>query len=560
MVADGRRVAQLGAMPPEDFADLVERCQPADRYLLLRARFRTRLDEFCRFCWPERFNLPFSKLHYDLFERARRERFDHPDRPTRRIADAAPRGYAKSTTVSFALVIHGIVYDLEAMVVLCAAPGTPSLALKLSRDLRRAFRKQGSRLAQLYGPFSESGVDSSWEVSVRGRESVALEAYSWGTAIRGTKHVGRGIRPTLIVMDDSEHKKRVQNPDRRREWEDFLKADILKAGLPVKGTQFWMVGTVLHQDSMLANRMVDPGWRSRLYKAIVRWPTRTDLWERCRKIWADLTLGDQVRERAARAFYRSHRAEMDQGAELMEGSARDLFSLYVQIWSEGLSSFLKDMQNDPVDPTAQIFVSSTFARFTLDTHPVHGLRVVVEGVEGQRDRTIPVNDLQLSLRWDPAAGNAAGDFAALAVVGRDRWGYRYVLTCWMQVAKPSAQLEACWRIAEFLGVRRAVLESNGFQDLVAEPFLRQREARRKAGEYWQLELVHETTTTNKEGRIASLEPDISNGWLLFADGLPAEVLQQFDSFPSGSHDDGPDAIHGAWADLGGRPPRMAQDR
>lgn len=520
---------------------------------LWRARLLHRRDEFCRFCWPDRFGLAFNDLHRSLFAASDVLAWNER-RQDIREAVAAPRGFAKSTIASFADVAHAIVYGLEAYVVLLSAGG--DLAKSLSRDLLEQFRAKDSTFARTYGPFVVRGGVEAWEVSVRGKPSVGVIAKSFGKEVRGIKHPTRGIRPTLIVIDDGEKKDRVRNPDMRYYWWQVLTKDVMKLGRREGGTRFRVVGTILHPDSMLARLMKEVGWQSRRWQAVVEWPERKDLWERCQRIWTDLSLGAH-REAAARAFYTANREEMDRGAVVLDPATKGIYDLHLQIWAEGWGSFLQEMQNDPVDPTAQIFVSEKFVRFralgngTLEVHDT--------GADGSpRTRLVRVADLRIHGRWDPAAGTPHGDFAAIAIVGRDELGYSYVLDCWMRRAKPSEQLAAAWALAERWGCRRMTVESNGFQALCAEPYTREREERREAGLYWQLQIEPEPAHEDKKLRIATMEPDCTNGWMCFSDVIPHEVLEQFDQHPSSAHDDGPDAIHGAWRAVGGRPAGMAR--
>ena len=55
-------------------------------------------------------------------------------------------------------------------------------------------------------------------------------------------------------------------------------------------------------------------------------------------------------------------------------------------------------------------------------------------------------------------------------------------------------------------------------------------------------------TASKYQRISTLEPDITNGYLLFADGIHPRLMDQLTLFPT-SYDDGPDALQGAVAQL-----------
>lgn len=542
----------LAQLEPDAFGDLLRLAPPADRPKLLRGRFEHDRQGFCRYLWPDRFGLPFSRLHEALFAlQDTAPWYEH--RAEDRRAVAAPRGFAKSTLVSFAGIVHDIVYGREACIVLLSAGH--ELAKSLSRDLLEQFRDRDGRLASLYGPFIVQGGVEGWEVSVRGRPSVAVIAKSFGTQVRGIKHPRRGVRPTKIVVDDGERPDRVRNPDQRASWWQFLTKDVLKAGRREGGTMVQVVGTTLHPDSMLSRLLKEPGWAAQRWQALPKWPTRMDLWERCRAVWADLSLG-KWRQTAARRFYESHRAEMDAGAEVLDPAAKDLFALFEILWTEGLSSFLSELQNEPVDPTAQIFWSEKFARFRVLDTKADGLVIETAPDATGRRRRVPVSSLRLAARWDPSTGSPHDDFAAIAVVGRDQWGYSYALDVWMRRARPSEQLAAAWTLAARWGLRRMTVESNGFQALVAEPYEREREARRERGEYWQLQVVPEPAVENKELRIATLEPDATNGWLLFSDSIERPVLEQFDQFPSASHDDGPDAVHGAWKDCGGRAPRM----
>lgn len=538
-------------MPWSDFRQLFAAADKASRRELLRARFRYDIEGFCRWCWPDRFLSPFIDLHHDLFDLARDREAWNERSASVRSAVAAPRGYAKTTISSFALPAHRIVYGLEAFIGLLSSEG--SLSRNLSRDLRNVFLVPDSPLDELYGPFKVTGGVDGWQVSVRGAPDVAVMPGSERSAIRGFKHPTRGIRFTLIILDDAEDKIRVLNPRLRDFTWQFLTADVLKAGIdksaPVGATDIWWRGTVLHVDSALARLISgrELGWDSKRYQAIEQWPERADLWERCREIWADLTLGEH-RRTAALAFYRANQAEMQKGAVVMGGAGR-LFDLFEVIWAEGLASFLKEMQNDPVDPSARVFEPERWAKF----------KVVGDEIVTESGRRVPLAELRRTAWWDPTMGGAGSDYGAIAILGRDRHGYSYVLDVWCRRAKPDEQLEALWRLCESWSVSEAGYEDNGFQELVAETFPRQVEERREKGLFWKLRLDGESSTQNKEMRIAAMQPDTVNGWLQFSERLPHEVAEQATSFPNGANDDALDAIERGWKKLGGRPIRMSDE-
>lgn len=551
VAVDWESVARrLAAMEPERFLEHLAGLPAGDQDEALRMRFRFDQAAFARWCWPERFELPFNACHHSLFDNDKRH---YRVRETVRSAIAAPRGLGKSTLSSFVDPLHDVVYGLEAFIVISAA--TSTLADELVGDLRDALVDRESPLWALYGPFEVVGGKTDFVVKVAGRHSTRVLARSAAQPIRGVKH--KGERPTKIIVDDGERSDRVRSAQQRAHQWRWLTDDVLKAGRKQGGTRYHVRGTVLHTDSMLATCLTNPGWTGERWASIVTWPDRTDLWERCGSIWKDLTLGEH-RQEAAKAFYAAHRAEMDAGAQVLDPVAEPLFRLYELIWSEGLASFLREKQNQPRDPSSSFFDSSRFAR----------CQVRGSFVETADGRTVPLSALRTVARLDPIpgrelgtlsadAGSGAGDYAAIAVIGRDEHGFGYLLDVWMKRARDVDQLEAMWSLCERWGVERVSIESNGFQRLFGRDFRRMQNQRRRAGQFWEVAIIDQTSSMAKEDRIARLDAPTSNGWLQFEVGIHPEVLRQFDEFPNGDHDDAPDAIEGAWQMTGGSP-RMAQ--
>ena len=309
---------------------------------------------------------------------------------------------------------------------------------------------------------------------------------------------------------------------------------------------------------MLAKLLKDAGWKSSFYQAVEGWPERVDLWDRCGRIWKDLDLGDiETRLECALAFYQANKAEMDRGAKVLDESALPIFRCYEAIWAGGLRSFLREYQNQPTSDGASAFNSARFRRFHL-----HQGWIIVDG----RQRC-KLSELRISLRLDPIPGKelggldedgpGAGDRAAIAVVGRDAQGYAYVLAIWRKRCRDSVQLAMLWSLAEQWACKnpcKATIESNGFQRLLGRSFRTQQKERREAGKYWQVAVEDDTSTTDKNDRIASLEVPAENGWLLFNESIPPDAMQEFDDFPNGDHDDGADAVEGALRNSG-PPPR-----
>lgn len=541
MDTDWEEAAELWAeIPAHDFVERWESASPQDQPEILQARFRFDREAFCRYCWPERFARPSSAFHRSLLTRPKVGWQHRKDK--RRDAVAAPRGHAKSTIASFAEIVHDIVYDLERYI--CIVSARSDLANDIVATLKQTFEDaEQTPLSELYGPFEVSGTKTDFEISVGRRKTIRIKAFSFGQEIRGTNH--RGVRPSKIILDDAEKAQHINSPEQRAKSWQFLVSDILKCGDAYTDVQ--VRGTVLHPDSILANVLHKPGWTGEKWQAIIRWPVRLDLWERCKEIWSDLTAGtDDERRNFALAFYDENRSEMDRGAEVLDVHAEPLFACFEVIWAEGMTAFLREKQNEPRDNTTSLFNPDGFAR----------CKVVGQVVIAADGRRIPFSELRFHARLDPAlgenagmpgdVGSGAGDYASIAVIARDRYGYGYVVAVWMKRARPNDQLEAVFALQDLYPFHRLSIETNGFQALMARDFRYLQEARKAAGLSWQIAVDEDPSTSPKADRIASLEPATANNWLQFAETIPPEVLGQFADFPSGSHDDGPDSIEGAW--------------
>ncbi len=98
------------------------------------------------------------------------------------------------------------------------------------------------------------------------------------------------------------------------------------------------------------------------------------------------------------------------------------------------------------------------------------------------------------------------------------------------------------------------IEYNLYRNLLLENILREKkrieEERKKSGvtdwgvkvPFYEIE-----QREKKEKRIFTLEPEVNNGWILFNRTLSMEFMQMIEEFPSGDHDDGPDALEMLWS-------------
>lgn len=550
-----QQAAQLAALPRETFTAWLSDKSAVEVVLALRLRFRFDRMWFLTYCWPDVFKLPFNPYHVSTLASPKAYWRHRCPRKTYRSV-AAPRGIAKTTTAKGDL-IHDIVYGLEGMVVVHSA-GLKEGSEPFVKDIAE-FINSSRPLAELYGP-SRAWKDGEFLLTRVGQgPTIPVFARSFKTQVRGTNF--RAQRPTKYIIDDGEHPDRVRNPDNRKADANFLREDIAACGPKEGGLIIDMRGTMLHPDSLLMSTAHDPAWQHEHWRAILSWPTNEQLWDQAKAIWMDLTNPNGADD--ARAFYEANKEAMDEGAEVLDPVAEPLFSLYEQMWAMGRAAFMKEKQNEVVGVGTTFFDMDAIDWYDLEQDAQGRLWVKHVTPTGKTHRA-PVDEMQKVMYLDPipaddlggiaAEGAGASDYAALAVVGR-YGGYAYVLDVWMDRARDDAQILAMYEKGAQWGVRKAFIEPAGFGRMVTRDFSRLKVERRMRGEFADIRLeqaAKDSTYIPKNERIATLQVPLNHTkWLLLGRHLDPLVVKQLREFPEGSHDDAPDAIAGAYNELGG---------
>lgn len=549
------RSAAYAALPfpvfRERWATLPSRSQ---RDEALRLRFRVDQGNFLRWAFPAMFSRPWNRFHRDVLDEVKIAASDRRENDYR--VDAAPRGIAKTTLLKGEF-IHDVCYGLEDFIVVVSAE--TRLARSITKHMRRIFAQSTGRLAQLYGPFTVEGGVDEFSVTTPNGHRTGFLARSFGTQIRGANE--DAARPTKIAIDDGERSDRVRNPKLRRDDHEFLNDDILASGPITGGLKVRWRGTVLHTDAILPNLVKSDGWNGAVWKACERWPDRMDLWEACGKVFADLTIGDvKARYAAAWRFYEDNREEMDRGAVMLDNAAMPLFALFVEVWTKGWRSVLRERQNEASAPGTKFFrvretkpgAGDGFGMCTIQGNKrIGGFVTLADG------RRVDFAECQFFARLDPIPGDdldalgedggaGQGDDAAIVVLGRDPHGYGFVAAAWHRRCRDTEQLAALWTLCEDWRCVKVTVESNGFQRLLGQEFRNEQTRRRERDQWWQVAVENDVSKTDKNERIATLEAPATHRHLQFSRTLPPKLFQQFDEFPTANHDDLPDAVEGAW--------------
>jgi predicted phage terminase large subunit-like protein len=477
------------------------------------------------------FNLPPSQMHKELFgllEQATNKRNLH-------IAVAAPRGHAKSTVVSLAYVLWCICYGLEQHIVLISNTGDQAV------DLLSTIKNELESNPLLILDFPEvaeppdvkPGPERWRKNDIVTRNGIKVIAIGAGQKIRGRKY--KQHRPTLIILDDVENETEVVSVEQRETKAQWFKKAVLKAGTTAQ-TNVIVVGTLLHYDSLLA-KLLDgrtmPGWITRKYQAVLSWAQNENLWQQ----WQDIYLyqaqyNGQGGLDAALAFYKANTEKMLEGTQVLWPQREDYYQLMELRLREGQASFDSEKQNEPIDPETCFFNANNFKYWDDEYSSTDELLAKLGG------------DAKIYGACDPSLGQEGKnrDFTAIVTLLKHKpTGHLYVLDADISKKKPNGTIEAIIEYHNIRKFKKFGIEANQFQNFLASELKHISDI--KGANVPIKEIKH---TSDKMGRIQSLEPLVTTGTLRFS-RRHRMLLDQLRQFPKAAHDDGPDALEMAVA-------------
>lgn len=183
------------------------------------------------------------------------------------VAISAPRGHAKSTACTLTYLLASLVFRERKYALLIS--DTLTQATQFLADLKKELT-DNDKLVQLFG-IKEFEKDTEDDVIV-----VCTDGHRFRITARGSEQKLRGLkwdnaRPDLIICDDLENDEIVMNPERRAKFKRWFYGALI----PCKSVHgiVRIVGTILHEDSLLNNLMP---------KEFDKWTKRTPL-----KTWSE---------------------------------------------------------------------------------------------------------------------------------------------------------------------------------------------------------------------------------------------------------------------------------
>lgn len=454
------------------------------------------------------FRLPPSRMHRWLGVQLDRLRATRGAK----LNVLGPRGSAKSTLGTLAYVLRCAVEEREPYIWIVS----DTIGQACTHLSHVKAELESSELLSAY--YSRAtGKGKVWRKdAIELRNGVVVEAYSTGQQLRGRRR--RQYRPSLIVCDDLQNDEQITSALQRSKSRDWFHGALLKAGNGE--TNVVNFATALHREALAMELHRQPGWRSQLFRSIEIWPERMDLWREWEEMYANAE--DPEAAECAKRFFEDRRAEMSAGAKLLWPEHEDLYALMTMRVDSGRTTFEREKQNSPIDPTKCEWPDAYFDHHIwFETWP--------------RDLTVKVVAL------DPSKGADArhGDYSAYVLLGIDQHGVLYVEAD-MERRPTPVMVDDGVRIVHRFRPDAVGIEANQYQQLLEGEF-----KRACSEQHVGVPRVELTTNyTNKKVRIRRIGPLLAQRKIRFLkkDKSTELLVNQLRDFPLGSHDDGPDAL------------------
>lgn len=469
----------------------------------------TNLAFFAAYYFPHYVQKENSELHFHLYELLR----DTIEKEKgKRIAEAAPRGNAKSSLVSLVFPLWCVLFKKKEFIILIS--DTASQAEEFLSNIRNEIETNEGILED----FGELKGEVWKADDIITRNNVRILALGARKKIRGRRFKNK--RPDLIICDDLENDENTQNPDQRKKNENWFFKAVSKAG--DESTDIIIVGTIIHYDSLLTKLIANPLYQSKKWQA-VRSFSSSPLWQEWENLYLRMSDDDKkLSPNPAEKFFQDHKEEMLLGTEVLWPGGQPYYQLMETRLTEGPASFDSEYQNNPINPDDCLFQEEWFKFFTPDLSQY----------------------TQFIGSVDPSMGKTAlSDYSAIIILGKHKEGFLDVLVADVARRHPDQIIEDVLNQAEFFIKNRStpftafVVESVQFQEYFKDKLAQESNKRH----LYLPVCATENQTTRKQVRIQALQPLVKNGTIRFQKEQRL-LLEQLKYYPLADHDDAPDAL------------------
>ncbi|PZT47301.1 hypothetical protein B6S12_09720 [Helicobacter valdiviensis] len=310
-----------------------------------------------------------------------------------------------------------------------------------------------------------------------------IKAFGSGKKIRGTNYLGK--RPDLIICDDIENDENVESKTQRDKLYKWFNKAILKlVARTQKDYLYLVVGTILHQDSLLNRLNEDKRFLIYDFPLVLSFPNNLDLIDKNNILRSDL-----------KGF-------------LLDDENLDKIEILKEYFAD-VESFYSEYQNKALSSEAAIF--SEYQTYTNDFE----YDCVFLGI-------------------DPALGKAKGDYFAIAELKKSGKNKFFLKASGFKVS-PSKMIDVILRLyLKYISLGKVVkiaIETIAFQEFFKDKL---KEEALKLGII--LSVCELKNKIAKELRIDSLAPYINDGTILI-DPNSHLLIEEMLTYPKSAHDD-----------------------
>lgn len=478
---------------------VLKNAKPSVAHLVTRQHARRYFQGMCEEYLAHHFSSPWGEHHYDLMDC-----IQNPEKD-KRIVRCEPRDHGKSTMVLVGAPTWWLAGKRKDYVCLFGASGgavgrhyeTLQAELNPITGNQRLLRDFPHLMPLM--DFKKQFV--AWNETTSVVSSGAMvEALSSHGNVRGMKKGSQ--RPDVMMFDDPQDDETVATEYMRNKFLHRFRTTLMN--LIAKGGDIYVIGNLLHNESLVGTLLRDQSWNGKLYRAEnvqieerdKIWPignTKTDgtaLWENGR--WPLIALHRRRDEIKSRAYSIEYMNRMASDEEQIYDST--LFMKFHVDDFELDDSYHVFAFWDPSDPQENSLVSSDYACITV----------------------MAAKDVRLHPQDDPIT-------------------FYWVLHSWLKQARVELQCEEALRCLVKYPIRKLFYEDiGGFGTLM--PYLRRLAKERDI--YLPIKRIKHQP--NKIQKIYNSEATIKKR-VFFADHLDTVYFTQWDEFPRAGHDDGPDS-------------------
>jgi len=479
---------------------------------------------FAKTYFPDYVKQPYCSFHKKLCGYL----MDISGKHDNHLAIAAPRGHAKSTIVSFFYVMWLICHNKEKFILIFSA--TAKQAQTLLSDITNTLITNTKLLEDFSDVFA--GNDNIrpkvTQHEIITKNNIKIMALGWEQNLRGFRH--RQDRPTLMILDDIDSEKNTYSDSYREKLYKWLTNTLLKSGDRKFNTV--AIGTLLHPASLLSRLTSSkefPDWDKYIFKAVIHFSERKDLWQ----TWGNILFGrgdlylEESGLKAADKYFEANKQVMLEGTEVLWPEVEDYYKLMKVREIEGTYSFDSEKQNDPTNTEDRHYDPDKFHYWEKDYASVDEL-IASFG-----------NDYSIIGACDPSVGiksSKDADHSAIIILAKYK-GKLYVLDADIKQRSQDDLAQAVINYCKiYNNMEKFVIEGNLFPELLVK-YIRERAEQENV----MAPLTEIRNTKNKEMRIFGMETYITHGIILFS-RRDQILLDQLKYFPRGAHDDGPDAL------------------